>query len=152
MKMNTRHIFDVDEEVDDFFRSESELKTTEEDKTLQLKFNIEHYFLLGSPLGLFISVYSEENFIQERLPTCKYFYNIYHPQDVIAYRIEPLFKNSDSDVQTEQLPPVLLPYYRNNGYRPFNSFSTLFKKAPNTVVMKTLDHLENIKKSCRLEG
>ena len=46
----------------------------------------------------------------------------------------------------------MLPYYRNNGYRPFNSFSTLFKKAPNTVVMKALDQLEHIKKACRLEG
>lgn len=36
-----------------------------EDNLLQLEFPIEHYFLLGSPLGIFVSVYNEEDFIRE---------------------------------------------------------------------------------------
>ena len=56
----------------------------------QLNFHVEHFFLLGSPLGLFVSLYNEEDFVDEELPTCKYFYNIFHPQDIIAYRVEPL--------------------------------------------------------------
>jgi len=46
--------------------------------------------LLGSPLGLFKSVYSEEDYIRNELPRCKQIYNVYHPADLIAYRIEPL--------------------------------------------------------------
>jgi hypothetical protein len=66
--------------------------TPDEDKTLQLGFQIQHLFLVGSPLGIFVSVYNEENFITKQgLPTTKGLYNIFHPQDLIAYRIEPLF-------------------------------------------------------------
>jgi hypothetical protein len=32
---------------------------TNEDSKLQLGFLIDHFFLLGSPLGLFVSVYNE---------------------------------------------------------------------------------------------
>ena len=65
----------------------------EEDRTLQLGFNVDHLFLLGSPLGLFVSVYNEENFLKKQgLPTTKGLYNLFHPQDLIAYRIEPLFQ------------------------------------------------------------
>ena len=65
--------------------------TMKEDETLQLGFEIENYFLFGSPLGLFISIYNDEDFIKDRLPTCRHFYNIYHPSDPVAYRVEPLF-------------------------------------------------------------
>ena len=63
-----------------------------DDLKLQLGFQIQHLFLVGSPLGIFVSVYNEENFItQQGIQTAKGLYNIFHPQDLIAYRIEPLF-------------------------------------------------------------
>jgi len=97
-KSNTRHIFE-DFSIDkDILNNQVPLDprlANPEDESLQLGFNIEHYFLLGSPLGLFISIYNEENFIKEKLPTTKNFYNIFHPADFIAYRIEPLFLNND---------------------------------------------------------
>ena len=34
-----------------------------DDLKLQLGFQIQHLFLVGSPLGIFVSVYNEENFI-----------------------------------------------------------------------------------------
>lgn len=58
--------------------------------------------------------------MRERLPTCKYYYNLFHPQDIIAYRIEPLFQVKEGGFGLEKLPPVLLPYYKNNGYRGMN--------------------------------
>ncbi|TNV82016.1 hypothetical protein FGO68_gene6477 [Halteria grandinella] len=112
-----------------------------EDSTLQIGFPIEHFFLLGSPLGLFVSIYNDENFInQQGLPTTKKIYNVFHPQDLIAYRIEPLFLKSIVPIPDEEspphihnnheLPPVKIPYYKNNGYRTYDSISKFFKKNP----------------------
>lgn len=68
-------------------------RVTLEDSSLQIGFKIEQLILLGSPLGIFVSVYNEENFItQQKLQTVRGFYNVFHPQDLIAYRIEPLFE------------------------------------------------------------
>jgi len=70
------------------------------------------------------------------LPTCENFYNIYHPSDLVAYRIEPIIKphpkrdsnnitNSmtsnvesclkDSQEEENIPPPVLVPCYWNKG-------------------------------------
>mmetsp|Transcript_48414 Transcript_48414/g.35624 ORF Transcript_48414/g.35624 Transcript_48414/m.35624 type:complete len:158 (-) Transcript_48414:366-839(-) len=105
---------------------EEERKRREENKEFQLEFGVEHYFLLGSPLGIFLSVYNEEDFIKHKLPTCDRFYNIYHPQDVIAYRIEPLFQEQGG-IEFEKLPAVLLPYHKNNGYHALNQMGTFFR-------------------------
>ena len=47
---------------------------------------------MGSPLGMFVTTYFEESFVRDRLPTCEHFYNLYHPSDCIAYRLEPLVR------------------------------------------------------------
>lgn len=56
-RSTTRRIF---EEHD-----HGEASHEEDIKIFKLGFHIEHYFMLGSPLGLFVSVYSEESFIKE---------------------------------------------------------------------------------------
>jgi len=67
---------------------------------------------------LFQSVYSTgDNFINKNLPRVKNFYNLYHPADLIAYRIEPLLKCRKEDPDPDHvLPPVLVPYYMNSGF------------------------------------
>ncbi|KAJ0067062.1 hypothetical protein NL108_009988 [Boleophthalmus pectinirostris] len=45
----------------------------------------------------------EENY---HLPTCKGFFNIYHPLDPVAYRIEPLI------IPDLELKPVLIPHHK----------------------------------------
>uniref|UniRef100_A0A8C8C6E2 SEC23-interacting protein n=1 Tax=Oncorhynchus tshawytscha TaxID=74940 RepID=A0A8C8C6E2_ONCTS len=66
-----------------------------------------NFFALGSPLGMFLTVRGlkkiEENY---QLPTCKGFFNIYHPLDPVAYRIEPMIL-PDLD-----LKPVLIPHHK----------------------------------------
>lgn len=57
---------------------------------------------MGSPLGIFVSCYYEEDFIRSKLPTVQEFYNIYHPSDLIAYRIEPLIKSYSYDIDDER--------------------------------------------------
>ncbi len=84
---------------------------------IELGFQAESLFILGSPLGLFTSVYSKENFIRSVIPRCKRIYNVYHPSDLIAFRIEPLIKNSVYDIDPEEIkPPVLVPCYWNTGF------------------------------------
>ena len=42
---------------------------------------------------MFGSVYFEEPFVRAKLPTCDKFFNVFHPQDLVANRIEPLIKS-----------------------------------------------------------
>lgn len=142
-RSTTRRIFEC-EDVDD--EELTPQKLMQEDKALQLDFTLEHYFLLGSPLGVFISVYNEEDFIKDKLPTCANFYNIFHPHDVVAYRVEPLFKSPDSNLSYEKLPPVLLPYYKNNGYHALNSIGQFIKESSNNFVSQAWSQLDSLKK------
>uniref|UniRef100_F6TPA1 SEC23 interacting protein n=1 Tax=Xenopus tropicalis TaxID=8364 RepID=F6TPA1_XENTR len=72
-----------------------------------LDFEPVNFFALGSPIGMFLTVRGldkiEETF---RLPTCKGFFNIYHPLDPVAYRLEPMIL-PDID-----LKPVLIPHHK----------------------------------------
>uniref|UniRef100_A0A4W5PNR4 SEC23 interacting protein n=1 Tax=Hucho hucho TaxID=62062 RepID=A0A4W5PNR4_9TELE len=72
-----------------------------------LDFEPVNFFALGSPIGMFLTVRGlkkiEENY---QLPTCKGFFNIYHPLDPVAYRIEPMIL-PDLD-----LKPVLIPHHK----------------------------------------
>ncbi|XP_042192609.1 SEC23-interacting protein isoform X1 [Callorhinchus milii] len=72
-----------------------------------LNFEPDNFFALGSPIGMFLTVRGLERIDENyRLPTCKGFFNIYHPLDPVAYRIEPLII-SDLD-----LKPVLIPHHK----------------------------------------
>ncbi|XP_062988801.1 SEC23-interacting protein isoform X2 [Elgaria multicarinata webbii] len=72
-----------------------------------LDFEPEIFFALGSPIGVFLTVRGvdkiDENYT---LPTCKGFFNIYHPLDPVAYRLEPMII-SDLDIK-----PVLIPHHK----------------------------------------
>lgn len=72
-----------------------------------LDFEPVNFFALGSPIGMFLTVRGvnriDDNY---RLPTCKGFFNIYHPLDPVAYRLEPMIL-PDLD-----LKPVLIPHHK----------------------------------------
>ncbi|XP_068582326.1 SEC23-interacting protein [Cebidichthys violaceus] len=72
-----------------------------------LDFEPINFFALGSPIGMFLTVRGLEK-IEEtyQLPTCKGFFNIYHPLDPVAYRIEPMIL-PDMDFK-----PVLIPHHK----------------------------------------
>lgn len=93
-----------------------------------MNFTIENFFLLGSPIGLFVSLYNKENYVRSQLPTVDNFYNLYHPSDLVASRIEPIMKHHNEtstshssaeelllENEEEVLPPVLVPCYWNKG-------------------------------------
>ncbi|KAJ0405032.1 hypothetical protein ATCC90586_004771 [Pythium insidiosum] len=56
----------------------------------QLVFDVENLFCFGSPVGLFLNVRGQHIDRDFRLPTCLRLFNIYHPYDPVAYRIEPI--------------------------------------------------------------
>ncbi|MED6287514.1 S23-interacting protein, partial [Characodon lateralis] len=72
-----------------------------------LDFEPVNFFALGSPIGMFLTVRGLEKIDEMyQLPTCKRFFNIYHPLDPVAYRIEPMI------VPDLDLKPVLIPHYK----------------------------------------
>uniref|UniRef100_A0A2K5EDP7 SEC23-interacting protein n=1 Tax=Aotus nancymaae TaxID=37293 RepID=A0A2K5EDP7_AOTNA len=72
-----------------------------------LDFEPEIFFALGSPVAMFLTVRGidriDENY---SLPTCKGFFNIYHPLDPVAYRLEPMIL-PDLDLKA-----VLIPHHK----------------------------------------
>ncbi|XP_068594446.1 phospholipase DDHD2 [Brachionichthys hirsutus] len=73
----------------------------------RLAFHPQTFFAFGSPIGMFLTVrglkYIDPNYC---FPTCKSFYNIYHPFDPVAYRIEPMI------VTDVDLEPMLIPHHK----------------------------------------
>ncbi|XP_078106731.1 triacylglycerol hydrolase DDHD2 [Sander vitreus] len=73
----------------------------------QLAFQPQTFFAFGSPIGMFLTVrglkHIDPNYT---FPTCKSFYNIYHPYDPVAYRLEPMI------VTEVDLEPMLIPHHK----------------------------------------
>jgi len=74
----------------------------------RLCFHPSSFYALGSPIGMFQSVRGIASLGKEfRLPTCARFFNIFHPYDPVAYRVESLL-----DAQFSQLRPVVVPHHK----------------------------------------
>jgi len=66
------------------------------------------FFALGSPTGMFMAVRGIDSLgVDFQLPTCNNFYNIFHPYDPVAYRIESLV-----DKNFCELRPLLVPHHK----------------------------------------
>ncbi|CAL8248247.1 unnamed protein product [Merluccius merluccius] len=73
----------------------------------QLVFRPQTFFAFGSPIGMFLTVRGLKRIDPNyTFPTCKSFYNIYHPYDPVAYRIEPMILPEDD------LEPMLIPHHK----------------------------------------
>lgn len=101
----------------------------ENKSTDALDFDVENYFMMGSPLGMFKilegssirqfdadtnkdSLIADETKFQPASnylsPNVKYLYNIFHPSDPISYRIEPLV-----DKLAAFLRPASVPFTKS---------------------------------------
>ncbi|KAJ4713806.1 phospholipase SGR2 [Melia azedarach] len=85
----------------------------------KLEFKVDTFFAVGSPLGVFLALrnirigigkgqeyWAEENIIEE-MPACRQMFNIFHPFDPVAYRIEPLVCKEYIHKR-----PVIIPYHK----------------------------------------
>ncbi|XP_018645152.1 SEC23-interacting protein (p125),putative [Schistosoma mansoni] len=74
----------------------------------QLGFTISGLYTLGSPIPLFLTARGIKTLSSEfHLPTCSTFYNIFHPFDPVAYRMETLI---DSEFQVKIMRSVSTAY------------------------------------------
>lgn len=74
----------------------------------QLLFTAANFFALGSPIGMFVTVRGIDTLgLDFKLPTCDRFFNIFHPFDPVAYRIESLVNGECAALQ-----PVLIPHHK----------------------------------------
>ncbi|NXS55606.1 DDHD2 Phospholipase, partial [Brachypteracias leptosomus] len=73
----------------------------------QLDYKPSIFFAFGSPIGMFLTVRGVKRIDPNySLPTCKGFFNIFHPFDPVAYRIEPMI------VPDLEFEPMLLPHHK----------------------------------------
>ncbi|XP_029281471.1 phospholipase DDHD1b [Cottoperca gobio] len=74
-----------------------------------LKFKVENFFCMGSPLAVFLAlrgIRPGNHVVQDHiLPTsiCKRLFNIFHPTDPVAYRLEPLILKHYSNIAPVQI-------------------------------------------------
>ncbi|XP_055622210.1 uncharacterized protein LOC129765744 isoform X2 [Toxorhynchites rutilus septentrionalis] len=74
----------------------------------QLAFQPKKFFALGSPIGMFVTVRGIDALgLDFKLPTCDGFFNIFHPYDPVAYRVEALVNQELRNVR-----PVLIPHHK----------------------------------------
>ncbi|KAJ9590941.1 hypothetical protein L9F63_016039, partial [Diploptera punctata] len=74
----------------------------------QLTFQPKAFFALGSPIGMFVTIRGIDTLGEDfRFPTCPKFFNIFHPFDPVAYRIETLV-----NPKLTGLRPVLIPHHK----------------------------------------
>ncbi|MCD7466831.1 hypothetical protein HAX54_003865 [Datura stramonium] len=148
--------------------SDSAKSYTPQIRYTKLEFEVDTFFAVGSPLGVFLSLrnvrigigkgkeYWEEDNIVEEMPACRQMFNIFHPFDPVAYRIEPL-------VCKEYLKkrPVIIPYHRGGkrlhvGFQEFKEEVALRSQAfvnnINTVKVKVITLCQSRDKDGEDEG
>lgn len=48
-------------------------------------------------------------------------------------------------------PPVKLPYYKNNGYRTYQSINNFFKKNPNNIIHSYFQQIHEVKQQLKVQ-
>ncbi|XP_060948071.1 phospholipase DDHD1b [Limanda limanda] len=96
-----------------------------------LKFKVENFFCMGSPLAVFLALrgirpgnYTVQDHI---LPTsiCKRLFNIFHPTDPVAYRLEPLILKRYSNIS-----PLQIHWYNTTSPTPYDQIRPTLLNPP----------------------
>eukprot|EP00123_Amoebidium_parasiticum_P007019 comp17820_c0_seq2/m.17939 comp17820_c0_seq2/g.17939 ORF comp17820_c0_seq2/g.17939 comp17820_c0_seq2/m.17939 type:complete len:720 (-) comp17820_c0_seq2:326-2485(-) len=87
----------------------------------QLPFAVDCLFLMGSPMGIFLGVRNAKISVlpvpdqDTVMPRCRKVFNVFHPSDPIAYRIEPCIMKEYANKK-----PQFVPYHKG-GLRLHNN-------------------------------
>ncbi|XP_033209663.1 SEC23-interacting protein isoform X2 [Belonocnema kinseyi] len=74
----------------------------------QLSFHPRAFFAFGSPIGMFVTVRGIDTLGEDfALPTCPAFFNVFHPFDPVAYRVESLITP-----EAQKYRPKLIPHHK----------------------------------------
>ncbi|XP_069712942.1 phospholipase DDHD1 isoform X2 [Phaenicophaeus curvirostris] len=97
-----------------------------------LKFKVENFFCMGSPLAVFLALRGiqpgnsgSQDHILPRT-TCNRLLNIFHPSDPVAYRLEPLILKHYSTI-----PPVQIHWYDPANLLPYDDVGLNFSNPTN---------------------
>ncbi|XP_036438312.1 phospholipase DDHD1b [Colossoma macropomum] len=97
------------------------LKTSSSRTSPPLKFKVENFFCMGSPLAVFLAlrgVRPSTNGTQDHIlprSICQRLFNIFHPTDPVAYRLEPLVLKHYSNIA-----PVQIHWYNTSSPTSYN--------------------------------
>ncbi|XP_028851803.1 phospholipase DDHD1 isoform X2 [Denticeps clupeoides] len=109
---------------------EDQLQGLEASKPLSppaLKFKVENLFCMGSPLAVFLALRGirpgNSGFQDHILPKsiCKHLFNIFHPTDPVAYRLEPLILKHYSNIA-----PVQIHWCNTTNPMPYDEMRSTF--------------------------
>ncbi|KAK6183516.1 hypothetical protein SNE40_010986 [Patella caerulea] len=137
-------------ELDKARRRVNELEASVREKhksTPMLNFTIENLFCLGSPLAVFLALRgmrpqgtgTQEHIIPSSV--CKRLFNIYHPSDPVAYRLEPLVLKHYATIM-----PLPIHHYNSPKKVPYVK---LTRKA--YAALKTMSEEQINNKSLKIE-
>ncbi|XP_046775597.1 phospholipase DDHD1 isoform X1 [Gallus gallus] len=113
------------------------LKASTIAKTPVLKFKVENFFCMGSPLAVFLALRgirpgnsgSQDHILPRTI--CNRLLNIFHPTDPVAYRLEPLILKHYSNIS-----PVQIHWYNTANPLPYEHMKPSFlnpTKEPTSV-------------------
>ncbi|XP_021499018.1 phospholipase DDHD1 isoform X8 [Meriones unguiculatus] len=113
------------------------LKTSARTQTPALKFKVENFFCMGSPLAVFLALRgirpgntgSQDHILPREI--CNRLLNIFHPTDPVAYRLEPLILKHYSNIS-----PVQIHWYNTSNPLPYEHMKPNFlnpAKEPTSV-------------------
>lgn len=95
----------------------------------QLEFDADNFFLLGSPVAVFLMIRNQRKPLAEdfALPGCRRVFNIFHPYDPVAYRLEPCIDPRNADIE-----PTIMTHW-NGGFRVHYQTKRLWRKFIDTT-------------------
>ncbi|NWY50400.1 DDHD1 Phospholipase, partial [Chionis minor] len=113
------------------------LKASTVSKPPVLKFKVENFFCMGSPLAVFLALRgirpgssgSQDHILPRTI--CNRLLNIFHPTDPVAYRLEPLILKHYSNIS-----PVQIHWYNTANPLPYEHMKPSFlnpTKEPTSV-------------------
>uniref|UniRef100_A0A8C6X829 DDHD domain containing 1 n=1 Tax=Naja naja TaxID=35670 RepID=A0A8C6X829_NAJNA len=103
------------------------LKTSTVAKTPALKFKVDNFFCMGSPLAVFLALRgirpgnsgNQDHILPRKI--CNRLLNIFHPTDPVAYRLEPLILKHYSNIS-----PVQIHWYNTTNPLPYEHMKPSF--------------------------
>ena len=90
----------------------------------KLDFSVANTFMIGSPVAVFLMMRNqhEQLPLDFSLPGCSRVFNIFHPYDPVAYRIEPLICSDNAEVE-----PKIITHWKG-GFRVQYQTKFLWRK------------------------
>jgi hypothetical protein len=93
----------------------------------KLNFQVSNVFMIGSPVAVFLMLRNQHQPLSEdfSLPGCRRVFNIFHPHDPVAYRIEPLVCRANATAE-----PKIITHWKG-GFRVQYQTKLLWRKIIN---------------------